>query len=800
MSRYLQQAVRSLCRSPGFFSVAVLMLGLGIGMSTAAFSTASAILLRSMPFPDSDRMVRIFRTSQASNREAHSPANFVSVRSAAKSFSAVAAYWEDQKNISWPGQAPEKRWGLGVSTDFFATLGIQPQIGRDFAAGEDLPDRNDVVLLSNAFWKERFSADPRAVGRTIRVGVDKVTVVGILPASFDTTPMWGGASYVRPLTIWAAVRKGKWFNIVAKLKPGVSRNDAQAELAGLASEIDRQFPEENRLDGFSVVGLASSDIDDASKQLYWLAVALAVLVLVIACANLAGVQLARALGHSHEFAVRTALGASRFNLMAPLLAECLVLSLLGGGLGIYLAHWANAAISRSLWQATAGIPIDAKVVAFAFGVSVLTGLAFGLAPAWLASGVSTDAALKENSRGGTPGRGRNRFKGALVVFQLASALILVSAALSFGLGVKAALKRDFGWRPDGLYYGFLDLQIPAYSPEPARLAFFRQLRDQLRAIPGVTDVALCTEAPLLAFFGQHDDNIVIEGFPPPAAGHEPTSQTVGVDPSFFADAKIPLKAGRIFPASVGVNDLGMVVINESMARKFWPGESAVGKRIRYTDSQKWNEVVGVVGDIRQPTNFQSPPALIQIYRPLEQRSSQHLSFLLKTALDPDSLNEVVRKTVAGVNPDLMVDSPGSLERILTRFLSESDLSIEALGCFAVVGLFISLIGLYAVMSQMTLQRKREIGIRIALGATSRKIVQLIVKQGVLYMGIGVALGLLGAAGVDGLYRHSMPELQLPGFAVQVEVVLLLCAAGVLACFFPARQAAQTDPMIALRSE
>jgi putative ABC transport system permease protein len=775
------------------------MIALGIGMSVSTFSVTNSVLLRQVNFPDGDRLVRIFRTSPDSQSNWNSPANFLLLREAATSFSSIADFTPHDRIITEQGQPPEVKFGLIVTANFLTTLRIQPILGRGLLADEDQPGKGSVVLLTKSYWASRFGGDPSIIGRTLRVGVDMRTVVGILP-DFDTTTSWHGTSFVVPVTMWpgfATTRSAKWFDIVARLKPGVSLQQAQSELSLLASRIDHDFPADNGNDGFRVTYLAASDVDNNSRTLYWLTVCFAALVLLIACANLASLQLTRAHSRAYEYAIRSALGASRLDLVSAMLVESLLLTLAGGLLGVLIGYAANHLISRYFWE-NYPIPLDGRVLLFAVGVSLVTGLSFGLAPAWIASNVSTGDALKESSRGTTSGRSHRRFRFLLVIGQLASALVLVSAALSFGVAIKYSLKRGLGWEPAGLFSGFLDINRDAYKPDDAKRAFLDRLEGKLASIPGVSAAAVTSAEPFYGYFGQ--ERIAVEGLPPEPVGRETPAQAVAVDSRYFSVVGIPLKAGSNFHDNVRADRPHVIVINEGMARLFWPGQSAIGKRVRFISETTWNEVIGVVADVRMAAGFDAPYSRLQIYRALQQAPSIHYTFVLKTALPPEAMFVTARKAIHDLDPDLILEGAGSVEEGLRRLFSGNDLIIFSLGAFAIVGFLIAIVGLYAVISELTVQRSREMGIRIAVGASYAAIIRLIISQGAWLVLWGVVVGLGGAFGVSRIYRHTMPELNPPSTSVECLMTVLLCVAGIAACYVPARRAGKTDPIRVLRSE
>jgi len=800
MMHALRHSVRRLAKSPGFTVVSVVMLALGIGMSTSTFSITNGVLLSSMPFPDSDRLLRIFSTSTQSQSMEHAPGNFMDIRASLTSFSSVAAYVPMNLNVAEPGLPPEQQFGMDVTSNFLTTLGVQPFIGRGFAPDEERPGKDAVAILTDSYWRHRFAADPKIVGKTLRIGTVNRTVIGVLPPSFGVPLIWFGCGFLTNMTVWppwADERTGKWISMFGRLKPGGDLATAQAELSTLAARLDRDHPAENGADGLRATGLGASFVDGSSRKLYWLVVVLAALVLVIACSNLASVQLARAFGRSHEFAVRAALGAGRVELMRPLLLESLLLTFAGGVLGVAVAYWANRLVTH-YFTGNFEIRIDIRVLLFASLAALMTGLTFGLAPAWLASHVSTSDALKESSRGSTSGRVQRRLKFALIVGQLAMALVLVSAASSFSLAVKHFFKRDLGWQPAGLVSGILNIPFEVYKEDAKKPVLVLELKEKLGQIPGVDRVSLASSVPIYGFSSQK--RIVVEGGAPFPTGQEPLAFVTSVDGGFFTTLRIPLDEGRTVPETFKQGDPNVIVVNESMARRYWPGESAIGKRVRFTDKKEWNEVIGVVGDISLATNFDTPATRLQIYQPLQAETGIWYNFILKSALPPDTLIRPIRKTIANINPDFLVEEVGGVPQMLENMLAGNNLMIIALGSFAFIGLIIAIVGLYGVISQLTQQRSREIGVRMALGADYLAVVRLVLLQGASLILVGTVLGLAGAYGVGAVYRQTMPGLRLPSGALHAGIAILLCTAGLVACYFPARRAGRIDPVIALRAE
>lgn len=797
MGMHLRFAFRRLAKSPGFSVVAVLMIALGIGLSTSAFSITNCLLLQPPPFPHPEELVRVFRTSTRSKIAWLSPANFLYVRQNATSFSSVATFVPHPRNVTEKGHPPDPEPGLFVTANFLTTLGIQPILGRGFTPDEEQPGKPNVLLLTQSYWQRRFGGDPTVIGRTLRLGFDEATVIGVLPDFAGPSP-WYGAAWVTQEYIYQnnPNRDAFWFELVGRLKPGVTHAQAQAELSTLAARIDHDYPRENQDDGMVLLGLSGSDIAASQKRLYWLSTGLSTLVLLIACANLASLQLARALGRASEFAIRVSLGARRLDLMLPLLIESSVLTLAGTASGLLLSSWTNRLVSHLFWN-DVPIPLDGRVLGFALAVSVVTGAVFGLAPAWLSARGSTEQALRGHSRAST-GVAQHRFKHALVVAQLASALVLVSAAVSLGVAVRDTINRNLGWQPAGLFGAFVNINMGAYDDNGVKVRFLTRLRDGAARIPGVDGATLATQEPFYGYF--KEEQVQIEGRAAEVAGRNIPVQATAVDPDYFRLLQIPLRTGTLFPPGIKIGDPDVIVINETAARHFWPGEDAVGKRLRLDDDGNWSMVIGVVGDVRMADGFDRPYSTFQVYRAITQFPNIHDSLIVKSQLPPEALVAPLRKVLADIDPDLMLQAMGAIATNHDQRFSQAKLTIVTLGSFAFVGLLIALLGLYGVITQLTLQRHREIGIRIALGATYAAVMRLIFSQGIRLLVWGTGLGLLGAALVAQVYHRTMPELQLPGARFEAGVTFLLCVAGLLACYLPARRASRIDPVVALRAD
>jgi len=799
----LRFAFRQLAKSPGFTVVAVLMLALGIGLSTSSFSMANAFLLRNVPYPDADRLVRVFGTSRQTQTGGFSPGNASEVRATATSFSAAALYNGDNYSLGEPGQPAEQVYGMAASANFFDVLGVQPFLGRGFTAGED-QDKPTVVILSYRTWQRRYGGDPGVIGRTIRINTQPYTIVGVLPESFEALIVWGPFEFIMPRTIDGDFRSnfsGSWVQIVARLKPGATLRSAQAELATLAPRFEQEHPKENKGRGLRVVGLAQSNMDSVSSSLLWLMTGIAVAMLLIACANLASLQVARALVRGREFAIRAALGGGRRQLMVPLLVESVLLALIGGACSLLVALWSNDIIGSLLIIGNLpgfAIPLDGRVFAFAAAASLLSGVAFGLAPAWLASRAPAAEALKEGARGSTTGRSHQRLKRALIVGELALALALVGVAAAFGVGARSFTHRQVGWNLDGLFTGFLALPYNPYGDDARSRQFYHTLVPKLAAIPGVQSAALCNNLPMYSLGSSRP--LTVEGQPVEEIERRPLVQVGTVTSDYFAALGIPLRQGVIYSADVTEKDPPVAVINEAFARKFWPGASPLGRRVRLGDDKDWLEIVAVVADVGMLTRFTALDTPLQLYRPLSQSLTRYATIVLRTSVTPDAVTKSVREAVAGIDADLPVAQAGSLRSQFERNMANLNLVIVNLAVSAGMGLLIAAVGLFGVISQLTAQRTRDIGVRMALGAGRGDILRLILGEGARLLVLGIAIGIPAYYALTMVLRQAMPSMALPGLWLLATNVAVLAGAMLLACWLPARRATRINPVEALRSE
>ncbi len=803
----IRQAARSLRKSPGYTTIALLTLALGIGVNTSMFSVVEALLFRSAPFPESERLVQVVPTTPAGESRTYSFLELREIRDQRPSFAGLTAVCRTAFGVSEPGQPAERIAGTTVSEDFFATFRVAPLLGRAFAAEEFQPGRNRVVLLSHGYWQMRYGGASDAIGRTMRLDGEVVTIIGVMPPAFDYRLLWGRTAVWRPLnftrdqTEW---RDYRIFELIGRLLPGVAPARVNAELAPVVARQAKLFPESYAGVHYTAVPLHEALMDALSKRISWLLLGLAGFVLLIACANLANLQLARATARLRELAIRTALGASRRRMIGHQLLESILLSLGGGGIGVALAFAMNRVIERNLVVGGAGggqeIRVDPGILLLTLAVSLLAGLLFGLAPAWLASHADVNTALKQQARGSTPGRGQHRVRQALIVAEVALALVLLGGAAILQRGLAQLLERRTGWDTTRVITALLPIPETRkeFETEPQRAVLFRKLEDRLTNLPGVEHAAIATSLPIFSYNG--DRQILTEGQSPgdpslPAAFH------VMVTSDYFATMGIPLREGRLFAPDIKPTDPRVIVINQSLAHRLWPAGGALGRRIGSMDNGKpyWAEVIGVVRDVEDAANTRFPVTPFQIYKPLQQEPWSTVNVVLRGPA-PASLGLTLRRAIAEVDPDLAAADVGTVRQVVDQLQHNLVLAGKTLTAFALLGLVLAAVGLYGVISNLVAQRTGEFGIRLALGARPADVLGLVLRHGLVLCSIGAGLGLAGAVALGVFLASLMPRLASVDPLALLTVTATLFVTAAAACWFPARRATKVDPMIALRAE
>jgi predicted permease len=798
----LAYALRRLAHAPGFNFVAVATLALGIGANSAIFSVIDAVLLRPLPFPEPDRLVMVSQTWEG-EPSVYSPQNFLDLAATARSFESLAAFTGGGITLTGRG-APARIEGSAVSASFFDVLRARPVRGRGFLPEENEPGRNKVVVLSHALWRSRFGGDPALVGQTVDLNRQPHVVVGIAPPDFsypEGNELWTPLEYDG---VFRSHSRGAWYlTVIGRLKPGVTVEGARGEVETVAARLARQYPDQNEGVGATVRSLHQALVGPSRMALLVLLGAVG-LVLLIACVNVANLLLARAAARETELALRAALGAGRRRLVRQLLTESLVLAVLGGVAGVLLA---SASLGPLLALQPEGVPrlaevrIDRSVMAFAAALSVLTGLLFGLFPAWHATATSTAQTLREGSRGLLAGPDQ-RLRGGLVVAQIALAMTLLAGA---GLLLRSfdRLRRvDPGFRADSALTFRLSLPESAYELEGRRTAFFQDLLARLEALPGVRSAGAVMGLPLGGLNFTLSFEVLGRPKVPPA--QQPSMQVRVATPGYLETMGIPIVRGRGLQPSDTASAPSVVVLSEAAVRRFFPGEDPLGKRIvvgwRRPEGlpPAGGEVVGIVGDVKElGLDQQDPP---EVYIPHAQLPTNAMDVVLRTSVDPLSMTRSVAAVVASVDPELPVARLQTLDDVVARSVSEPRFYMLLLGAFAVMAVSLAALGIFGVMSYAVVQRRREIGIRVALGAHPRDVLGMVLRQALLLAVSGVGLGLLGTVAFSRVIASLLFRLSPTDPATLAAVAAVLMAVAFVASYLPARRATRVDPLTALRSE
>jgi putative ABC transport system permease protein len=803
----LRYGVRVLLKNPGFTAVAVIALALGIGANSAIFSVVNKVLLSPLPYKDPDGLVMVWEDDTKHGYPNNTPAaaNYVDWRDQNQVFEGMAAIADQSFNLTGAGE-PERLTGRRVSASLFPLLGVAPQAGRTFAPEEDRPGANRVVVLSHGLWQRRFGSDRDVAGKTLTLNGESYEVVGVMPAHFHfpsrEDELWVPIAFTPQE---AANRNRHYLKVVARLKPGVTVERAQAEMSTIASRLRQQYPEQNTDLGATVVPLHEQVVGKIRLALLVLLGAVG-FVLLIACANVANLLLARAAARQKEIALRVALGASRMRLIRQFLTESVLLAAVGGALGLLLAVWGvsllKSFIPESISQ-VGDIGVDAKVLGFTLLVSLLTGLVFGLAPATQASGFNLNETLKEGGRDSSSGSRGNRIRGALVVTEVAISLFLLVCA---GLLINSFLRLrsvDPGFKVENLLTMGVVLPQEKYTTQERRSAFYKDLIGRVEALPGVRAAAVTNWIPLV---NQGDSiGVSVEGHPdpPPGQGKRPVVVTRVVSPNYFRAMGIQLLQGREFDEGRDrVDSPSVVLVSEALARRYWPGESAVGKRVNPgdpNDPADWCEVIGVVKDVRQFELAADPkPQMYFTYAQAGFFAPRHL--VVATDVDPLTVAGSVRSAVWEVDKDQPVSDVNTMEEVLSESLARQRFSMLLLGIFAALALVLAAVGLYGVMSYTVAQRTREIGLRMALGAQRGDVLRLVVGQGLKLVLLGVVIGLVASVALTRVMTSLLFGVSATDPATLAAISLLLIAVAALASYIPARRATRVDPLIALRYE
>ncbi len=799
-------SLRMLRRQPGFTAVALVALALGIGANTAIFSVVDAVLWRPLPYPGAERVMSIAEQRPREGRlyGAVSPADFFDWRHDAQSFSAVAATDIVAYNLTGGGE-PERLQVLRGTAAFLDALGMSPTLGRNFRIEEETLGRHRVVLLTDSLWRRRFGADPRIVGTAILFDGLPYEVLGVLPSTF----WWPSPTDVLvPLALTdadRALRAAHFLDVIGRLKPGVSEQQAREELNVIGARLSQMYPDENTGHGPNMRPLREWFVGDVRTALLLLLGAVGC-VLLIACANVATLLLARAAGRQKEISVRRAVGATRGRIVLQMLTESMVLSVLGGAAGVLIAMWSLAALRAILPAQFSELPgidrigVDARMLAAAAAASAVTGLVFGVLPALVASDQRMAGALHEESRGSSGTARTRRFRAALVVVELAVSLVLLASAGLLIVSFAKLTKVSPGFQPQHLVTVRLTLPASRYGEPPLAVEFYETLMDRVRAIPGVQRVAVASAPPFSGLNARL--NFTIEHQSWELKGQVRAHPRL-VSPGYFQTLGVPLIRGRLLDDRDIPTTSPVIVINETAARRFWPDVDPIGQRINMDRQTRWMEIVGVVGDVRHEALNADPQP--EVYIPERQGFvalgiglGRTLSLVVRAALDGMSIAPAIRAAVAGIDPQQPIGAIRTMDQMIAESVGTYRLNFVLVSAFAVVALLLTAAGLYGVMSYLVAQRTREIGVRMALGASRRQVMSLVIRQAGAMTLAGIAIGILGALLLTRFMTTLLFGISAADPKVYAAVSVLLAVVALAAAAIPSRRATGIDPLTALR--
>jgi putative ABC transport system permease protein len=808
----LRYGARMLLKSPGFTLIAVITLALGIGANTAIFSLVNSILLRQLPFRQPERLVWVDSRRPASGKYSFTLPDFIDYRDQNQSLSGIAAYASWSANLTDQGE-PEQLQGLRISANAFELLGVEAVAGRVLAPGDDAPGQQHVAVLSYGLWRRRFGADPQLVGKKLTLNGASYTVVGVLPPQFFFPIRIRDAELAVPLAPDADPLRGvrtstNFLRALGRLKPGVTREQAEADLTAVAQRLRQQYPVANRQKLGVTLSPLHEEVVGSFRLALWVLLGAVGMVLLITCANLANLALARATGRRREMAIRAALGATRRRLVQQLTTESLLLALFGAGLGLLLAFYGIdllLALSPATLPRTGEVGIDFRVLGFTLALSLLAGALFGLAPAWQATRVSLNEELKGSGRGASGGKRQNRARSLLVASEIALSVVLLAGA---GLLIKSFLRLQAvnpGFEAENSLAIRLSLPKAQYSNRAAVTAFYEKLRPRLESLPGVEAVGFVSALPLSGTLFSIPFTIEGRGTSPDEAHR---ADYRAVDAGYFRALKIPLIAGREFNERDAAETPPVALISQNLARRHWPQGSPLGARLRINDNNQGPrpvEVVGVVGDVKHLSLDGEPEP--HIYLPVHQAHEDGMAWLtntqywlLRTTVDPLTLSAAARREIQAVDRNAPASNIRTMEQYLSASVAPRRFNLRLLSIFAVAALILAGAGLYGVISHGVAQRKRELGIRIALGARACDVLKLVTGEGMALAIIGVALGLMAALALTRVMEGLLFGVSATDPLTFMVIALLLMFVALLACYIPARRATKVDPLNALKSE
>jgi putative ABC transport system permease protein len=804
----LRYGVRGLLKRPGFTAIAIITLALGIGANTAIFSLVRGVLLRRLPFSEPERLIGI-RESKVGEGHGNPMAwrSFAEFRDRAQTLESIAAYVNWNPDIE-QADGTVRVQGARVSHSYFKVLGVHPLLGRDFTPEDGKVGAPPTAMLAYDLWQQLYGGDREVVGKTLRIDGESLTIIGVMP-QMSVGGQIGWRSIWTPLRTNEARQlnnSGRWVLALARLKPGVTLEQARAELGTLMEGIKQAYPAtHSREHGVYATALKDYVVGPGAQRALWLLFGAVVLVLLIACANVANLLLARAADRERELAVRTALGASRFTLVRQLLSENLLLSAGGVVMGWLLAQWLLTAVvkfSPEQVRSMGEIKLDAGVLAFTLVLSVVTGLLFGLAPALSATKINLNESLKDGARALSGGGRQHRLRGALVVLEVALALVLLTGS---GLLLKSFARLrslELGFNPDRLLTMSLRLPFGGYKEPAQRVNYFQQTLANLQQLPGVEAAGICFSLPMTG--DGATDRVWIEGRPAPPKGEEPVLRGGSVSVDYFKAMGIPLRQGRAFTEDEVWQGRPVIIINEAFARRFFPGENPVGKRIKvgeWNPNPPYSTIVGVVADHIQPgVDNHIWEEMFYPYVNTADPPLSQMNLVVRTVGDPAAMSSAIVNETRKADRLVTITRIRTMAELRASALQSDRFNLWLLGSFALLALLLAALGIYGVMTYTTAQRTREFGIRLALGAQRNDVLKLVAGQGMKLALMGVALGLLASFALTRLMQGLLFEVGATDPLTFGVVPLLLVTVALLACYFPARRATKVDPLVALRYE
>jgi putative ABC transport system permease protein len=794
--RDARYGIRQLAKAPGFTAVAVLTLAFGIGATTAIFSVVDGVLLRPLPYPEPDSLVRVHEVVPQYGLFSVAPASFLDWRQQNTVFDGIAAYASASATFT-DANGPDRITGALITWDLFHVLRVAPALGRSFTADDDRPGAGNVIVISHGLWQRRFGGDAQVVGRTITVNGAPATVVGVMPPDFyyptRTQEFW------RPIALDPAnaSRGGHYLGVVARLKTGVTSDHAGVEMRSIAERLAKQYPDSSADESARVVLLQEQIVGAIRPALLTLFAAVGVVVL-IACANVANLLLVRASVREKEIAIRTALGAGRRRLIAQMLSESLLLAVVGGMLGILLGYGAIGPIqtlSAGSIPRVADVTIDGRVLGFAALASLVTGVLFGLAPAWQASRAAVASALKEGGRSSSASGGR-RVRSVLLVAEVALSVVLLTGAVLLLRSFSHLTQVDPGFKSEHVLAFQVSLPATTYADDSKRLAFYGSLEEQLEARPGIQSAGFVQTLPLR---GGYVLSFEVRGRPVAKPGEGASAHYRAISPRYFDALSIPVITGRPFSNQDMVGSQHVAVIDEAFAKKYFPNENPIGQGLDIGNGvDGYFDVVGVVGDVHYSgLDAAADPTM---YVPATQDVFSAMWVLARTSGDPAQLAGVARDVVRGLDPDLPAYSMSPLATIVSDSVAQQRFSMLLLVLFSAVALFLAAVGLYGVVAYTVSQRTREIGLRMAIGASPRDVLRLVVGGGMKLAVIGVGIGIVAALALSQFVKAMLFDVTPSDPVSYAATAIVLLAIAGLACYVPARRAMRVDPLVALQGE